>query len=32
MLIPQETPRLTVRRLLALITVWGLLGAFAWLA
>jgi hypothetical protein len=32
MLIPEHQPRLTARRLLALIAVWGLLGVFAWLA
>lgn len=32
MLIPENQPRLTARRLVALIAVWGLLGLFAWLA
>lgn len=32
MLIPEDQSRLTARRMLALITVWGLLGLFAWLA
>lgn len=32
MLIPENESRLTARRLLALIVVWGLLGLFAWLA
>lgn len=32
MLIPEDQSRLTVRRVVALIAVWGLLGLFAWLA
>lgn len=32
MLIPETDSRLTARRLVALIAVWGLLALFAWLA
>ncbi len=32
MLIHDNESRLTTRRMLALIAVWGLLGLFAWLA
>jgi hypothetical protein len=31
MLIPDNENRLTTRRMLGLIAVWGLLGLFAWL-
>lgn len=32
MLIPEDNSKLTARRLIALIAVWGLFGLFAWLA
>lgn len=32
MLIPESDSRLTARRMVALIAVWGLLGLFAWWA
>lgn len=31
MLIPDRSSRLTVRRMLGIVTVWGMLGLFAWL-
>lgn len=31
MLIPENDSHLTIRRLLGLVAVWGLLGLFAWL-
>jgi hypothetical protein len=30
MLIPENSSRLTVRRMLGIVAVWGLLGLFAW--